>query len=86
MAIFETTGILNFHLADCTPVFLCDENIIVVQHNTIRTPCEEVPYGVENIIITSPSGWLHYDELNGVHTFTMGDAPQIDTEEGAENG
>lgn len=78
MAIFETTGSLHLRLADSEPVFECGDGVSATYHRTVEAPSEAAPYGVETVTIVSPAGHLHYDEADGVHTLTMGDAPVID--------
>jgi hypothetical protein len=77
--IVETTGVLHMHLADCEPAFSCGDGVSVSFHRTVVNPCEDAPLGVENLTVTSPVGWLHYDEIDGVHVFEMGEAPVVET-------
>lgn len=76
--ILSTTGSIKLRIADCAPLFLCGDGVSVTYHRTALLPCEDAPAGVENLTVTSPAGWLHYEERDGVHTLTMGDAPEPD--------
>lgn len=76
--IIETAGTLHLRLADCEPLFVCGAGVSVTYHRTVVDPSEDAPYGVETLTVATPAGWLHYDEVDGVHTLSMGDAPVPD--------
>ena len=76
--IVDTAGSVKLRIADCEPTFVCGDGVSVTYHRTALNPCEDAPLGVENVTVTSPAGWLHYAEVDGFHTFSMGEAPVTD--------
>jgi hypothetical protein len=75
VAVFATTGTLHLRLADSEPQFVCAPGVRVSYHRTVVEPSEDAPYGVETVTVTSPAGWLYYDEVDGMHTLEMGPEP-----------
>jgi hypothetical protein len=69
MAIFPTEGELHMRLADAEPVFACD-GCTVAYHRTVVPPGEVVPEGVETVTVSSPAGFILYEERDGVHHLT----------------
>jgi hypothetical protein len=69
MAVFPTEGTLHMRLADAEPVFSCD-GCTVTYHRTVVPPGEVVPEGGETVTVSSPAGFISYEERDGVHHLT----------------
>jgi hypothetical protein len=77
--ITATDGTLHLRLADSDAVFSCGEGVRVSYHRTVTEPCDDAPYGIETVTVTSPARWLHYSEVDGVHALSMGEPPTYET-------
>lgn len=72
--ILNTTGTLTVRLAAESPIFDLGDGItaVVTAH---RNPTSALPDGRSTIVVTSPEGYLHWDEDGDVQVLRMGDAP-----------
>jgi len=71
--VVETNGKIIIRIASSNIEYNLEDNIEIE-----GAILDEEGLGLQEIEITSPAGYLYYDEINGVHTFYMGEEPVLE--------
>jgi hypothetical protein len=81
MAVYQTPGVLHVALASARINYEVADGI-VVRGSIPKAQPAALPDGLAVLEVTSPAGWLEYEESGGIHRFRMTTEPVAEVPHG----